>query len=202
MESKRRSKKINNSPSTNLMKPRRKRSHSRKTLSNCLINFAEARREIANALQYHHRRSLSPPKNHFSSPLVDGDIGSFSTKSPKFSSPEKAQTQRDIGPTRAKSETPVVAGPTPIWEVLDFGDVESNFAASYSWWVGFLESLDGKNHQESSKPVISNGAEALGQAHDSCDDGSGSSSSSSLDEWLEILNPDVDHDVVCGLISL
>lgn len=181
-----------------MMKPkrRRRRSHSRKKLPNCLINLAEARKEISNALQYHHKRS-SASKNHcLIYPLIDEKLEAFSTNSPTVSSPEGAQLQGLIGPTWVKTESPVDAGPTPILETLEYDHDESSLAASYRWWAGFLESLDGKNHQESMKPVFDDGPVMLGQAHEwSIDDSGSSTSCSSLDEWLDILNID-EHNVI------
>lgn len=112
------------------------------------------------------------------------------------------QIQGVAAPTWSTTGPSVVAGPTSILETLEFdhdwvniSHDESSFAASYSWWVGFLESLDGpkNDHKELEKLTLDNGNGLLdlGQAH-KCyfDVNEASSSSGSLDEWVENPNSD------------
>uniref|UniRef100_A0A7C9EIR7 Uncharacterized protein n=1 Tax=Opuntia streptacantha TaxID=393608 RepID=A0A7C9EIR7_OPUST len=217
MENKRTSKKNHtNSPR------RKRRSHSRKTLSNCLINFAEARREVAKALR-RHRSTITTTAQYgyrmgrgLSCPIID-NMRSFS-KSPSLPASDgnccyplvKAHEQGVAGPIWSTTGASIVCGPTSILEALEFDEWrithdETSFAASHNWWVGFLESLDGKNHQEDSheEPNLDDRARILGQVHDlNFEMGEATcSSSSSIDGGLESSNP-IDEMLVYDVLNI
>lgn len=222
MENKRTSKKNHTNSPTMINPRRRRRSHSRKTLSNCLINFAEARREVAKALR-RHRSAITTTAQYgsrlgrgLSYPIID-KRGSPSN-SPSLSSSEgnccyplvKAHVQGVAGPTWSTTGPSIVSGPTSILEALEFDERvithdENSFAASYTWWVAFLESLDGKNNQQKidQKPSLDHGARILGQAHDlNFEMGEATfSSSSGTDEVLEISNP-MDEMLVYDVLNI
>lgn len=162
--------------------PITRRSRSRKTTQNCLINTAEARREIVNALHIHRSASSSP---------------SPSPSSSRFPRKRCSMRRSTCNHGTIKPRITVASSQT-IWsttatanstEDLEFEWVE-NGAASYAWWLGFLKSLDGKS--TSSATEQSNQLEeSLRKDNNSCRELISDEESSFTDEWLTI--PPIDE---------
>lgn len=161
--------------------PMTRRSRSRKTAQDCLINTAKVRREIANALHIHRSASSS----------------STSPSSSRF--PRKRCSMRTSTCNHGILKPRItVASSQTIWsttatanntEDLEFEWVE-NGAASYAWWLGFLKSLDGKNTaaaMEESNQL----EESIVKDNSKCRELISDEESSFTDDWLTI--PPIDE---------
>ncbi|KAK4432233.1 hypothetical protein Salat_0985400 [Sesamum alatum] len=106
----------------------RRRSHTRKaSLSSSFINMAEARREIVNALQL-HRSSTSASAVRTS--LLTNISHNQLTESMPIPEPTWSTTAPAV----------LCAHPVEVLEVEWY----DNHSSSYAWWMGFLNSLDGR----------------------------------------------------------
>lgn len=115
---------------------RRSQSYTRKSAHlNRLIDMAEARREIVNALHLHRLSSSSTP----------GTAGNGSWTSQN--SYQLTESMPLPEPTWSTTPPTVVCAPVPSVEVLDF-DWPENMCSSYTWWIGFLNSLNCKGNSE------------------------------------------------------
>ncbi|KAL0426188.1 UNVERIFIED_CONTAM: hypothetical protein Slati_2793600 [Sesamum latifolium] len=118
----------------------RRRSHTRKAaLSSSFINMAEARREIVNALQLHRSSSASVVRIHHQNPSLLSNSRNHNyynqlTESMPMPSPQPTWS------TTAPSVSSLCA-PVEVLEVEWY----DNQSSSYAWWIGFLNSLDGKS---------------------------------------------------------
>jgi hypothetical protein len=168
-----------------LRKPVRRRSHARRPAPNdCVIDMAEARREIAHAL--HLRRSLSSSSSAAAAaaaaascfmnrkPTISGNRNSiFGGSQYCYSVMESMPLPEPIWSTTAPS---ILAAPAPpAMEAPEFEWGENQ--ASYTWWLGFLKTLDSKLYNEEPRYPFEN--QELGEPPflDACDQ-------SCPDEWL------------------
>ncbi|KAJ6303365.1 hypothetical protein OIU77_017278 [Salix suchowensis] len=149
---------------------RRRRSHARKTNTQDRgVNMAEARREIAHALHL-HRSSSSSSGASKRGPI--NLLGDNYTPEPVWST---------------ATTTTAVKGPPPMeTEEFEWGE---NQAASYSWWLGFLKTLDGN----SATPFVKDETEMIsdpgvfGQCEihvSGLEESSHGQLTSTTDEWL------------------
>ncbi|KAB1224519.1 hypothetical protein CJ030_MR2G016408 [Morella rubra] len=166
-----------------------------KSISSCVMNMAEARREIAHALYLHRASSssFSPSPSSSSSssqPAIGGEstvIGnSFDYSNPIsgvsqycYSLIESMPLPEPIWSTTAPS---ILAAPPPpgAMESPEFEWGENQ--ASYTWWLGFLQTLDGKHSEEPNLPFGNSGPLFSQCEEPTFLDSSGQSSSP--DEWL------------------
>lgn len=115
-------------------KPMRRRSQARRMLQDSVINMAEARREIVQALQLHRSSTRTAAATSASS----------SAQCCYYSLTEAMPIPEPIWSTTAPT---IPAAPSATaaaaMESLEFELGESQ-AAAYNWWLGFLKTLDGK----------------------------------------------------------
>lgn len=154
-------------------KPIRRRSHTRKISQGSVINMAEARKEIAHALQLHRSSSSSsstkttPPipsyvGQEMREPWMLGNIPynyTSCTKKPTLIATSYGcyslveampiPIAEPVWSTTAPSVPPVA--PTAGLEAMEFLEWGENEASSYTWWFGFLGALDGKTSLEKTK---------------------------------------------------
>ncbi|KAL2479270.1 Uncharacterized protein Adt_32236 [Abeliophyllum distichum] len=161
---------------------RRSQSHTRKSHLDRLINKAEARRDIVNAL-YHHRLSSS------STAAASGTVRN--TTSQNFY--QLMESMPIPEPTWSTTAPTVLCAPVPSVEVLEF-EWPENMSSSHSWWIGFLNSLDGKENSE----LIMENSKGCGQISDNSSVekpylDANDDDSPFLDEWL-IFPAAEDHD--------
>ncbi|PIN26325.1 hypothetical protein CDL12_00911 [Handroanthus impetiginosus] len=124
----------------------RRRSHTRKAaLRSSFLNMAEARREIATALQLHRSSSASVVK--INTPLI---LSSTSHNQNYYHQLTDSMPMPE--PTWSTTAPAVLCAPVPPMEVLQF-EWFDNLSSSYSWWMGFLNSLDGKNGTNESMEI-------------------------------------------------
>ncbi|KAJ9694094.1 hypothetical protein PVL29_009872 [Vitis rotundifolia] len=192
--------KKNNSPRTNTI---RRRSSSRRASQSSFINVAEARREVASALNL-HRSSSSPYSPSASSRRRSSynykyGISKATVAGPQYCCYSLLETLPLPEPTWSTTPPAIFAAPSivatpPLLEAIEF-EWEESFTASYAWWLGFLKSLDGKSTEESKYPfeenVVMRNSWVFGQRQDGpklgespCLDAN--DQSSYLDEWLMI----------------
>ncbi|KAJ6871508.1 hypothetical protein NC652_037001 [Populus alba x Populus x berolinensis] len=139
-------------------RPMRRRSHGRKTSTqDRVINMAEARREIAHALHLHRN------SQHLCYSLTD----TLPTPEPVWST---------------TTTTTVLTTPPPM-EITEF-EWGENQAASYSWWLGFLKTLDGNRNT----PYLKDEAEMISNPRVFEEPSHGQLTSISTDEWLTFPN--------------
>ncbi|KAB2621867.1 hypothetical protein D8674_024049 [Pyrus ussuriensis x Pyrus communis] len=131
-------------------KPVRRRFTTKRGSKTRDVNAAEIRREILHAIQLHRSSSSSssslsaapeasaPPPPVFVGPRFDSLAEPMPLPGPVWS-------------TTAPSVLPY-ASSSAAMEALEFEWGESQ-AASYSWWLGFLKTLDGKNAEKSNYPL-------------------------------------------------
>ncbi|CAI9782350.1 unnamed protein product [Fraxinus pennsylvanica] len=100
---------------------RRSQSHTRKSAH--LINMAEARRDIVNALHLHRLSSSS----------TSGTAGNSTWTSQNCY--QLMESMPIPEPTWSTTPPAVMCAPVPSVEVLEFGWPE-NMSSSYTWWIG------------------------------------------------------------------
>lgn len=191
--------KKNNSPRTSTI---RRRSSSRRASQSSFINVAEARREVASALNL-HRSSSSPyspsASSRRSSYNYKYGISKATVAGPQYCCYSLLETLPLPEPTWSTTPPAIFAAPSivatpPLLEAIEF-EWEESFTTSYAWWLGFLKSLDGKSTEESKYPfeenVVMRNSWLFGQRQDGpklgespCLDAN--DQSSYLDEWLMI----------------
>ncbi|KAA8517702.1 hypothetical protein F0562_015176 [Nyssa sinensis] len=167
--------------------------------------MAEARREIVDALQLHRSSSSSSScKTWWGHTIVGHVCNCDSIRNPSDSIISCLQYCSSLSnnlplgpePTWSTTAPSIPATPPPPMEALEFEWAE-NLASSYTWWLGFLDTLDVKNTELSNNPseenIIGEGNSRLfGQCPDhgsKLDDivlslDANDQSSSNLDEWL------------------
>ncbi|KGN58710.1 hypothetical protein Csa_002623 [Cucumis sativus] len=127
-------------------KPTKRRSHTRKVPTEAVINMAEARRQIAEALQL-HRSSLSSSSSTTTSMAEPSGCYVFQfEKKPIVSGSQHfcysiMESMPVPQPTWSTTEPSVVRSPVAPMEeqeIFEWGDGQ----ASYAWWLGFLKALD------------------------------------------------------------
>ncbi|KAF3448017.1 hypothetical protein FNV43_RR08725 [Rhamnella rubrinervis] len=174
----------------------KRRSRTRRGTQDLVINVAEARREINLALHLHRSSSSSstppPPADgcDFNNQLFCGSQYCYSLLN---SMPQPEPVWSTTAPS-VLAATPSVPYSK---EALEFEWGESQQAASYSWWLGFLETLDHQanvngDDQEYSKFLLGNsnafvninGTSKIGDDDGVAFEDANSDQSSSLDEWL------------------
>lgn len=177
-------------------KPMKRRSHTRKVPRESVINMAEARRQIAHALQL-HRSSLSS----MSVAEPSGCYGFQFEKKPMFSGSQHFcysiwESMPVPQPTWSTTAPCVLRSPVaPIeeQEIFEWGDGQ----ASYAWWLGFLKALDVNSSNETEYPNAESGSAVgmssmvLTQCQDGLESGEAlfleaSEHGSFADEWLII----------------
>ncbi|KAI7998133.1 hypothetical protein LOK49_LG10G02389 [Camellia lanceoleosa] len=162
-------------------KPLGRRFHKRKKATqqdHSSINIAQARTEIVSAFHLHRSSSSSC------------DYGSQYCSSLLESLPLPQPTWSTTPPSVVATPPPP---PPPPMEALEFEWVE-NLASSYTWWLGFLKTLDGNNNTAqvvSKYPFEEDIVMGMGYGLKigdplPCLDGNDDHQSSSLDEWLTI----------------
>lgn len=178
--------------------PVKRRSRTRRGNQDLVINVAEARREINLALHLHRSPSSSspppPPSNgcDFNNQLLCGSPYCYRLLN-TMPQPEP------VWSTTAPSVLAAIPSSSSK-EALEFEWGESQQAASYSWWLGFLKTLDhqasvnGDDDLEYSKFLLGNSnafANINGTSNIGDDNDGGvafvdanSDQSYSLDEWL------------------
>ncbi|KAG6744328.1 hypothetical protein POTOM_053047 [Populus tomentosa] len=151
--------------------PMRRRSHGRKTSTqDRVINMAEARREIAHALHLHRSSSASSPSSSSSgasrrdpSILLGNNYSNHGINNKSCfarNSQHLCYSLTDTLPTpepvwSTTTTTTALTTPPPM-EITEF-EWGENQAASYSWWLGFLKTLDGNI----STPCLKDEAETI-----------------------------------------
>ncbi|CAL5422849.1 unnamed protein product [Camellia sinensis] len=159
-------------------KPIGRRFHKRKKATqqdHSSINVAQARRDIVNAFHLHRSSSSSC------------DYGSQYCSSLLESLPLPQPTWSTTPPSV------LATPPPPPMEALEFECAE-NLASSYTWWLGFLKTLDGNNNTAqvvSKYPFEEDIVTGMGYGLKigdplPCLDGNDDHQSSSVDEWLTI----------------
>lgn len=183
--------------------PVKRRCRTRRCTQDMVINAAEARKEINHALHLHRSSSSSvpplpppPPSNgcDFNTQLLCGPPYCY----PSLNSiPQPEPVWSTTAPSVLAATPSVPYYTKEALEVFEWGS-ETQQAASYCWWLGFLKTLDQANvngdHQECPNYslgkidafVNNNGTSKIG---DGCDEvanfvDANSDQSSSLDEWL------------------
>lgn len=123
-------------------KPMRRRSQTRRMLQDSVINMAEARREIVQALQLH--RSSTRTAAATSATVAASATTSSSAQCCYYSLTEAMPIPEPIWSTTAPTipAAPSATAAAAV-ESLEFEWGESQ-AAAYNWWLGFLKTLDGK----------------------------------------------------------
>ncbi|XVE76643.1 hypothetical protein DITRI_Ditri12bG0190000 [Diplodiscus trichospermus] len=197
--------------SNSLRKPIRRRSHTRKIAQGCVINMAEARREIAHCLHLHRSSSSSLSTSTKTASYVAQErepwmVGN-SNNSSSSSSTKKHTSLATSYCCYSLMEAMPMPLPEPVWsttapsvpaalpgkEALEFFEWGENPASSYTWWLGFLQALDGNNIKKTKHPSVKENSPAgLEQQEISYKLGEttnfvGASTdqiSASLDEWL------------------
>ncbi|CAK7343686.1 unnamed protein product [Dovyalis caffra] len=182
-------------------RPAKKRSHTRRGAQDCVINMAEARREIAHCLHLHRSSSSSScvskrdPTDFLGNNYGNPDINfkSFFASNSQYNCYSLMDTLPTPEPVWSTTTTTAVFTTPPPMETTEFewGD---NQAASYSWWLGFLKTLDG-NSTTTTTPGVKDDTEmrdprVFGQCEINVS-GLGESSdqlSSSTDDWLMFPN--------------
>ncbi|KAJ4704316.1 formin-F-like [Melia azedarach] len=169
-------------------KPMRRRSQSRRVLQ---INMAEARREIVQALQL-HRSSLSSASATTTTTSAAVSVFGNSSQCCYYSLTESMPVPEPIWSTTAPAILPATAAApqAAAMESLEFEWGESQ-AGAYSWWLGFLKTLDGKNNdvenskyqQHLEKFVMGNSCKVFGYQDSSKP---GEEHNSYPEEWLMI----------------
>ncbi|GAA0145906.1 hypothetical protein LIER_05983 [Lithospermum erythrorhizon] len=132
-----------------MKKRRRWSTKTRKVVAQGLINMAEARREIVNALQLHRSSSSSVSKSP--SKLVEMNSSQYDQKSNNHYSPLIVPEPKGSSTTNFTSNYNA-AGDENI--EFEWPEIDRSFSSSsYSWWSSFLDSLD-KNNKGCSRGVI------------------------------------------------
>lgn len=152
-------------------RPMRRRSHTRKTnTQDRVINMAEARREIAHALHLHRSSSASSPSssssvasrrdpailsgNNYSNYGINNK--SCFARNSQYLCYSLTDTLPTPEPVWSTTTTTTVLTTPPPMESTEF-EWGENQAASYSWWLGFLKTLDGN----SNTPCLKDEAEMI-----------------------------------------
>ncbi|KAG8374467.1 hypothetical protein BUALT_Bualt11G0135200 [Buddleja alternifolia] len=146
----------------------RRRSHTRRkaaplTSSN-FINMAEARKQIVNALHLHRSSSSSAKSITNNVPA----IVSSSNDDPHqyyYYHHQLTDSMPIPEPTWSTTAPAVLCAPVPTMEMLEIDQwfdnlLSSSSSSSYSWWMGFLNSLDDKNNNANASSEV-----RLGQYH-------------------------------------
>lgn len=124
--------------------------HTRRVSKDCVIDMAEARREIVHALHLH--RSSSSGTKRENTILGNNNVNkpNLTVGSQFYCYPlvNTLPTPEPIWSTTAPSI--LAAAPAPVVEELEFewGENESSSSSSsssWSWWLGFLKTLDKNN---------------------------------------------------------
>ncbi|KAG6745358.1 hypothetical protein D5086_029731 [Populus alba] len=179
-------------------RPMRRRSHGRKTSTqDRVINMAEARREIAHALHLHRSSSASSPSSSSSgasrrdpSIFLGNNYSSYGINNKSCfarNSQHLCYSLTDTLPTpepvwSTTTTTTVLTTPPPM-EITEF-EWGENQAASYSWWLGFLKTLDGNRNT----PCLKDEAEMISNPRVFEEPSHGQLTSISTDEWLTFPN--------------
>lgn len=103
--------------------------------------MAEARREIVNALQLHRSSSSASHVVKINNPAILSSQNCYHQLTDSMPIPE---------PTWSTTAPAVLCAPVPSMEVLEV-EWFDNVSSSYSWWISFLNSLDGKKGASESK---------------------------------------------------
>ncbi|KAJ6425155.1 hypothetical protein OIU84_025850 [Salix udensis] len=180
-------------------KPVRRRSHARKTNTQDRgVNMAEARREIAHALHLHRSSSSSSGASKRDPINLLGDNYSnygINNKSFCFASNPRhhcyslTDTLPAPEPVWSTATTTTAVKAPPPMETAEF-EWGENQAASYSWWLGFLKTLDGNSATPFVKDeteIISDPGGVYGQCEihvSGLEESSHGQLTSTTDEWL------------------
>ncbi|KAL8504929.1 hypothetical protein ACS0TY_016213 [Phlomoides rotata] len=154
-------------------KSERKRPYTRKApLNRSFINTAEARREIVTALHL-HRQSSKP---------VVPCSSSYNAQNYRRQLTESLPVPE---PTWSTTAPAVRCAPVPTLDVLEVEWFDNVSSSSYSWWLGFLKSLDSKRDGVSVSTECGNvvGACLAGRDGEGSDSGGGDPNLF-LDEWV------------------
>ncbi|KAK4392358.1 hypothetical protein Sango_2013600 [Sesamum angolense] len=159
----------------------RRRSHTRKaSLSSTFINMAEARREIVNALQLHRSSSASVVRIHQNPSLLSNSRNHNYYNQLTESMPIPQPTWSTTAPAVSTLCAPV--------EVLEVEWYDNQYSSSYAWWIGFLNSLDGKSGGGKEFMESCEGAclefDTRDDVEKSAPDANDQSTSTFTDEWL------------------
>lgn len=179
-------------------KPMKRRSHTRKVPRETVINMAEARRQIAQALQLHRSSLSSSLSTTMSMAEPSGCYGydEFEKRGTIFSDSqhfcysilESMPVPQPIWSTTAPSVLRLPVAPMEEQEIFEWGDGQ----ASYTWWLGFLKALDVNSSNDTEYTNAESGS-AVGMMSSMCQDGleseealfvEASDYSSFADEWL------------------
>ena len=128
----------------------RRRTHRRKTTQETIINMAEARREISHALHLHRSSAKKEGTNfdNYYSNVKPNFVVNHSNYCDYYCYPllETLPCPEPVWSTTAPS---VLATVSPVFEATElvngWGENDDDEAASYSWWLGFLNTLDCKS---------------------------------------------------------
>lgn len=182
-------------------KPMKRRSHTRKVPREAVINMAEARRQIAQALQLHRSSLSSSFPTTTSMPEPSGCYVCEFEKKPIFSGSqhfcysilESMPVPQPTWSTTAPSVLRSPVAPMEEQEMFEWGDGQ----ASYAWWLGFLKALDVNSSNDieyqnaGSGNAVGMSSMVLTQCQDGLESGEAlfleaSDHTSFADEWLII----------------
>lgn len=127
------------------------------------INGAEARGEIAGAFNLYKSSLYSPATSSWGRSFSNNNgrgIGRATVAGPQYCCYSLLETLPLPEPTWSNTPPSILAAPSivatpPPLEPTDF-EWEESFAASCTWWLGFLKSLDGKRSEEPKRPFEEN----------------------------------------------
>ena len=184
-----------------LRKPMKRRSHTRKIPRESVVKMAEARRQIAQALQLHRSSMASSFSTTMSMAEPIGCHGCEFEKKLMFSGSQHfcysiLESMPVPQPTWSTTAPSVLRSPEATMEeqeIFEWGDGQ----ASYAWWLGFLKALDVDSSNDTEYPNAGNGnavgmsSMVLTQCQDGLESGEAlfleaSDNTSFTDEWLII----------------
>ncbi|XP_011032576.1 PREDICTED: uncharacterized protein LOC105131352 [Populus euphratica] len=179
-------------------RPMRRRSHTRKTnTQDRVINMGEARREIAHALHLHRSSSASSPSASSSGAsrrdptiLLGNNYSNYGinnkscfARNSQYLCYSLTDTLPTPEPVWSTTTTTTALTTPPSMESTEF-EWGENQAASYSWWLGFLKTLDGN----SNTPCLKDEAEMISNPRVFEESSHDQLTSISTDEWLTFPN--------------
>lgn len=193
--------------------PMRRRSRPRKGTQDSVINVAEARREIAFALHLHRTSSSpSPSSSATESPcssiygcdlteqVVCGPSSPYCyplMESMPIPGPVWSTTAPSVLARNNSGSAAVASASSLAKEVLGFewGESQELEAASYSWWFGFLKTLDDANYNAQDSKYSLGNTLLTGSGFDKIGEqvgcvGENDHQSPSPDEWLLFPTPE------------
>ncbi|KAJ8753874.1 hypothetical protein K2173_000128 [Erythroxylum novogranatense] len=170
--------------------PLKRRSQKRKATHDRVINMAEARREVAHALQLHRSAITSKDDIDTTSTSVASTVSEFYGCSVTNSLPTPDPVWSTTSPSVLAAPPRVLGVGEPSPAGFEWG--ESAHDASYDWWRGFLKNLDSNPCVDnSSNNIVMSSTTVFGQCQNISRVGepplkveSSELISSFTDEWL------------------